>query len=204
MTNRELLEFAAKAAGMTLYWSKQKALPDKCFYRNGGIQKPWNPLENDGDTQRLEVTLRIQTKITEDYAISSIMDVALAQVPLGSDSFAAARRAATEAAAVVGRSMTTAVRDLGIPIKRELTLPWDENLSRNASSRLYILGFAIEVFPVGGEESGNPSGYDATYRVAESDDWEAIARNAPNRAAAKAVVNEWLQARIDDLYASPA
>lgn len=105
MTDRELLEFAAKAAGMSLYWSKQKALPDKCFYRNGGIQKPWNPLENDGDTQRLEVTLRIQTKITDDFAIASIMDVVVAQTPLGSDKFAAARRAATEAAAVVGCAM---------------------------------------------------------------------------------------------------
>lgn len=55
MTDRELLQKAAKAAGYTLDEDC-----DRTDVRdNGGGPLRWNPLEDDGDALRLAVTLRI-------------------------------------------------------------------------------------------------------------------------------------------------
>lgn len=57
MTDRELLEAAAKAAGIDLrYWSESQEL------FNLALTEPrrwWNPLADDGDALRLAVRLRI-------------------------------------------------------------------------------------------------------------------------------------------------
>lgn len=50
MTDRELLENAAKAAGLTCVWS-----PSRPDYESNQEQQPiyWNPLEDDGEALRL-------------------------------------------------------------------------------------------------------------------------------------------------------
>lgn len=57
MTDRELLELAAKAVGLRITWE-----PDhKCHWINPGqgIQiDPWNPLRDDGQALRLAVALQ--------------------------------------------------------------------------------------------------------------------------------------------------
>ena len=61
-TDRELLELAAKAAGIEYR--------PECGYRVTGIGatgmpmlESWNPLTDDGDTLRLEVALKDQIKV---------------------------------------------------------------------------------------------------------------------------------------------
>ena len=60
MSDRELLELAAKAAGLSLLWSRLEdadlspRLADSFFN--------WNPLTDDGDALRLVVALRLHVK----------------------------------------------------------------------------------------------------------------------------------------------
>lgn len=95
MTDRELLEWAAKAAGLTLgAWSD-----DYGAYLYRGVEPGkswWNPFIDDGDALRLAVkclpfhTLRYTR---EDWE------------KCGEDGYAATRRAIVRAAAEIGRSM---------------------------------------------------------------------------------------------------
>jgi hypothetical protein len=99
MTDRELLEKAAKAAGIPAV-----ELHD-CIGDNGGIETPgWNPLEDDGDAMRLAVKLRITPHIdgnmTEAEAATQAEDGFFAE-PHIDDPYAATRRAIVRAAAAM-------------------------------------------------------------------------------------------------------
>jgi len=61
MTDKELLEFAAKAAGIDLssYEWRQEEYFAKGKYEETVI---WDPLIDDGDALRLSATLRLQVK----------------------------------------------------------------------------------------------------------------------------------------------
>ena len=104
MTDRELLEAAAKAAGMPQPPEGQEIPQDLpvVFTKNG---KPWNPLADDGDALRLAVRLRMQIDILE----RSIYALALNGTKVceldRADPLAATRRAIVRAAAQIGRSM---------------------------------------------------------------------------------------------------
>ena len=101
MTDRKLLEAAAKAAGMTQ--GKHRAL--------GGLLMAndlyWDPLTDDGDALRLAVELRISADFFDDaiYVGYTPLDNECDQVeePVGSDPYAATRRAIVRAAAEIGR-----------------------------------------------------------------------------------------------------
>ena len=103
MTDRELLELAAKAAGIeSLWWTKDG---NKLFQRNGGEQKPWNPLQDDGDALRLAVMLNLVV-LSDQTGISTANGMHQRAKELhGTDPLAATRRAITRAAAEIGRSM---------------------------------------------------------------------------------------------------
>jgi hypothetical protein len=102
MTDRELLEAAAKAAGVTFVPWKD------CL---GGWNEPedlWNPLTDDGDALRLAVRLNlsidIQGDLVEvilppDYGYISIKEV------FSTDPYAATRRAIVMAAAEIGKTL---------------------------------------------------------------------------------------------------
>ena len=110
MTDRELLELAAKAAGIVgeyESWTYQGFNEGIRQVLNGiKCWKPWNPLTDDGNALRLAVKLQMS------------LDTALGQslaIPLGGkdcveqhadDPLAATRRAIVRAAAELGRSMT--------------------------------------------------------------------------------------------------
>lgn len=64
MTDRELLEAAARAAGIELVWDASPM--DTPRLKDGSRQIYWNPLREDGDALRLAVKLRLQVHI-EDY-----------------------------------------------------------------------------------------------------------------------------------------
>lgn len=58
MTDRELLELAARAAGIALEWdgNPEEWMP---MYYEGKTYHAWNPLDDDGDALRLAVKLRL-------------------------------------------------------------------------------------------------------------------------------------------------
>lgn len=108
MTDRELLEAAAKAAGI-------KALRDpNGILRNctGGhpamnifAAPTWNPLTDDGDALRLAVTLRALIDPQKDGVFVCInASEACASEPWGKDEAAATRRAIVLAAALCASS----------------------------------------------------------------------------------------------------
>ena len=102
MTDRELLELAAKAVGITTYWAKDG---QKLFRRDGGIQKPWNPLNDDGDALRLAVKLQTPLMFSNEIArcVWGYGSPQSCVESVGSDPFAATRRAIVLAAAEIGK-----------------------------------------------------------------------------------------------------
>jgi hypothetical protein len=114
MTDRELLELAAKAAGINTKRSLQ--------YADGAYDWPekagrWNPLADDGDAFRLAVklgmTVSLEPPTETDAACVIVADwsndtgwprVSLSE-PHKKDSYAATRRAIVRAAAEIGASL---------------------------------------------------------------------------------------------------
>jgi len=110
MTDRELLEAAAKAAGITLRWI-QGPNDDECIHpirrRDDGMcEVDWNPLTDDGDALRLAVTLNMGVSIPvwKDNRIDVITfrDSRVNVIEKGNDAMAATRRAIVRAAAEIG------------------------------------------------------------------------------------------------------
>jgi|VirMetMinimDraft_7_1064189.scaffolds.fasta_scaffold146394_2 hypothetical protein len=88
MTDKELLEYAAKAASTSA---------------DGTMFNGWNPLENDGDALRLAVWLNFNIKIFEDVAVvDDVFGSGWSEIFCG-DPYAATRRAITSAAAEIGK-----------------------------------------------------------------------------------------------------
>jgi hypothetical protein len=109
MTDRELLELAAKAAGVPLSWPYDPATYarfDGVPPRRTDTWENWNPLADDGDALRLAVKLRMSVKNTEIRA-SVIVEHGwvVTTEPHNGDPLAATRRAITRAAAEIGRNM---------------------------------------------------------------------------------------------------
>jgi hypothetical protein len=103
MTDRELLELAAKAADIEL-WHEDvftKGLTQKIS--QSGILC-WNPLTDDGDALRLAVKLRIRYAGMGERACAFI-GLREFWEDEGSDPYAATRRAITRAAAEIGKAM---------------------------------------------------------------------------------------------------
>lgn len=105
MTDRELLEFAAKAAGID--WIKD------CVWIENGFYSPlakheriaWNPLADDGDALRLAVRCDIAImRETERTSATTNAGQRFTEW-LGSDSLVATRRAIVRAAAEIGKAM---------------------------------------------------------------------------------------------------
>ncbi len=102
MTDRELLEAAAKAAGIDYY---ARAQSGGMLTDNG----EWNPLTDDGDALRLAVkadmdVVQMGDATRADYMIG--IGFCTVDVPHGDDPYAATRRAIVRAAAEIGRSKT--------------------------------------------------------------------------------------------------
>lgn len=106
MTDRELLELAAKAAGeITPSWYGNANYFD-------GVLKRWNPLTDDGDALRLAVKLNLWFRpmsfLCPDAHVVDVHiggDGKLATERANGDSYAATRRAIVRAAAEIGKAM---------------------------------------------------------------------------------------------------
>ena len=108
-SDRELLDLAAKAAGLDVRWYANDCLQvaDKC----NGFAGKWNPLTDDGDALRLAVKLGIEvipgmahwgpvtyTNYPNKRGLNGPSETH------GSDPMAATRRAIVRAAAAIARA----------------------------------------------------------------------------------------------------
>jgi hypothetical protein len=104
MTDRELLEAAAKAAGLPHKWIP--SLQMMLHIIDAGRSEKWNPLHDDGDALRLAVMTHLEVVMGKGRATAKTPDHPFAFVEeLGLDDRAATRRAIVRAAAEIGRSM---------------------------------------------------------------------------------------------------
>lgn len=106
MTDRELLEFAAKAIGRKL----EQFLDKRYIIRDvDGQPVYWNPLTDDGNALRLAVKLRISVEpwLCGDsaFARAAVGEVLIDELHYGDDPYAATRRAIVCAAAEIGKDM---------------------------------------------------------------------------------------------------
>lgn len=107
MTDSELLELAAKAAGIY-----KDALDCEWYDPHGYVRPDWNPLTDDGDALRLAVKLRLEcmyeaTELGPCHCQFWIAGEGFKQViePHNDDPYAATRRAIVRAAAEIGKDM---------------------------------------------------------------------------------------------------
>lgn len=101
MTDRELLEKAAKAAGMDwLIWTPGLAPIVPAGHRAHPERACWNPLTDDGDALRLAVKLQID--VTHHAGHVLCFAHGTAKEHYGTDKLAATRRCITRAAAAIG------------------------------------------------------------------------------------------------------
>jgi hypothetical protein len=102
MSDRELLEMAAKAAGISLY-------ADGTQYHTDAT---WTPLNDDGDALRLAVKLQMIVCVRAEGKTDACVRVTSFITPWRSfmedheaDPYAATRRAIVRAAAAIGKEM---------------------------------------------------------------------------------------------------
>jgi hypothetical protein len=101
MTDRELLEKAAKAAGMNLHEYGGAFYTHYVDHRDSCAS--WNPLTDDGDALRLAVKLRLCLFLEiPRIGIGPMLNGPEVYVDDGDDEMAATRRAITRAAASLG------------------------------------------------------------------------------------------------------
>ena len=125
MSDRELLELAAKAAGMHVlpnpwphedgwFFCEQHGKPALHFRNLGNAQyysEPWMPLNDDGDALRLAVKLGLTISITTEAKVrpnrTSVWTYGVPQIqePHGADPASATRCAIVRAAAEIGKAM---------------------------------------------------------------------------------------------------
>ena len=110
MTDRELLELAAKAAGIE--WCHIEGLcPDGGYWKfsDGKTQAWWNPLTDDGDALRLAVKLGINLMHSKHKvkAGRKLIEDGPCEGDKRPDPYAATRRAIVRAAAEIATKTTT-------------------------------------------------------------------------------------------------
>lgn len=105
MTDRELLELAAKAVGIEKgeYRIDCGISTTNSDGRHGYLPR-WNPLDDDGDAMRLAVKLEMDVCFGANYVIVR-GSVQTPTVNNANDPYAATRRAIVLAAAKIGRAM---------------------------------------------------------------------------------------------------
>lgn len=102
MTDRELLEAAARAAGIDAQWD----CPERgmmVMAPSGNDVMTWNPLTDDGDALRLAVRLRMSVHLDSNMVDVDPDGVHWCSEDYGDDHYAATRRAIVKAAAMIGR-----------------------------------------------------------------------------------------------------
>ncbi len=106
MTDRELLELAAKAAELDVFWWPADDPVALRLKRNNDL---WSPLTYDADALRLAVKLGIiidyRREVPACFAYHYALHLEVMEPNASLDPYAATRRAIVRAAAEIGRSM---------------------------------------------------------------------------------------------------
>jgi len=107
MTDREMLELAARAAGLKEFTEINGRFAVRTRFTGMQDWSPWNPLTDDGDALRLAVYLEFEIDITSTgVAVRTRCGLkVLVNKTEEPDLCAAARLAITRAAAEIGRQM---------------------------------------------------------------------------------------------------
>jgi len=107
MTDQELLEFAAKAAGYDFITVEEHDTGDWIAAWKGRESIDWNPLIDDGDAFRLMVKLSLGVSIPVHKTICAdvicFLNSSVNVREEGGNRYAATRRAIVRAAAEIGR-----------------------------------------------------------------------------------------------------
>ena len=106
-TDRELLELAAKAAGLTShrYCEAWKAMASCSEQGNNYSGPSWNPLTDDGDALRLAVKLSLHVRVCRRSVLVEMREFGDdIHIRLGVDPYSATRRAIVLAAAEIGKT----------------------------------------------------------------------------------------------------
>ena len=112
MTDRELLELAAKAAGIEGEWVGDSLLD--YYYKlptagyltvSEGRNHVWNPLTSSGDALRLAVKLGVDIYVDDGKSEVWVTEVNHPIEHFDNDPYAATRRAIVRAAASIGKEM---------------------------------------------------------------------------------------------------
>lgn len=104
MTDRELLELAAKAVGLNdLTYFDEGVAGGKGMRRDELDWYNWNPLDDDGDALRLAVKLFFTVGVEDGF--TEVLTGSGREITVShyNESFAATRRAIVKAAAAIGR-----------------------------------------------------------------------------------------------------
>lgn len=104
MTDRELLEYAAKAAGYAVAFDVTESIAGRWLPSCGEVRIFWNPLNEDGDALRLAVDTNITFR-NFGHIMSAVGSSGQFNEYADSDAYAATRRAIVRAAAEIGRAM---------------------------------------------------------------------------------------------------
>ena len=111
MTDRELLELAAKAAGIEWHcWQDMVRDYDSPHYGGSAIQIThsaitWNPLTDDGDALRLAVKLQFDIGVADGNVCAIPWDMPACIEMWDDNPYVATRRAIVRAAAAIGEGM---------------------------------------------------------------------------------------------------
>lgn len=104
MTDKELLELAAKAAGFTSWdWMGNDGWLN--VYDADGRQSVWNPLTDDGDALRLAAKLIIDIEWATEYIVFANGNYSDDIKNHGNDHAATVRSVIVRAAAEIGKAM---------------------------------------------------------------------------------------------------
>ena len=106
-SDRELLELAAKAAGIAITWGSLGYGPYHDPLPDIADQQIWNPLTDDGDALRLAVKLHIEISMhpEHDTVICEPKDDPASIITTEALDDYGVRRAIVRAAAEIGRAM---------------------------------------------------------------------------------------------------
>jgi len=98
MDDRQLLEDAARAAGIEGQWGHESYIERHEGFIPTGWLRRWNPLTDDGDALRLAVQLKIKWTFQGTFVVIEDGTSTIGEA-LGYDPYAATRRAIVRAAA---------------------------------------------------------------------------------------------------------
>jgi len=107
MTDRELLELAAKAAGHTIanWVETYSGASPNLHDTHAPLRWTWNPLTDDGDSLRLAVRLNLDINVCPHRTYAGVDGGIQVFENSYTDSNASTRRAIVRAAAEIGKQM---------------------------------------------------------------------------------------------------